>query len=194
MEKAANILLVLVLTAGFLFTSCSVSREQEVEHDFNNFREWVDTKATQLGNLTEEDWKKAKEDFQVRTRALDRRQDQFTDRIKEEYKQLKNRFGELDAEYNEQRAVANWRRELLGEYANLSKINSANVVAAYTRFMESVRERHKDWSEQVWDLTDEVFEQLNTRKEALNGAVATEDDVKIKALQMEYSTLEAATP
>ena len=192
MEKAVNILLVLVLSSGFLFTSCSVSREQEMENDINNFREWVDTKASQLANLTEEEWKDAKEDFQVRTRALDRRQDQFTEKVKNEYEQLKNRFSKLDAEYNEQLAVANWRRELLEEYADLSTINNKNVVAAYTRFMENVRERHKDWSEQVWDLTDAVFEQLNTRKEALNGAVATEDDVKIKALQMEYSILEAA--
>ncbi|MFD2998814.1 hypothetical protein ACFS7Z_00455 [Pontibacter toksunensis] len=177
------------------FSSCTTTREQEIEDELGEFRTWVSKETSQLANKTEEDWKTAKEDFRMRTQELDQKEDQFTEELKAEYQQLKQEFTEADESYEEVRMQARkseWERNLLGRWADKATINAANVREAYITFMDNVRAKNENWTDADWDMAKLVLEELNERKSEIEGNIDTDTEVKIKALQMEFRTLETA--
>ncbi|GAA4428345.1 hypothetical protein GCM10023188_12470 [Pontibacter saemangeumensis] len=175
--------------------SCTTTRESEVGDELSDFRNWVSRETSQLANRTEEDWQQTKEDFRTRTQELDQKQEQFSAELKEEYKQLKQEFTEADESYRKARTearMAEWEGKLLGQWADTDTINAANVRDAYITFMENVRTLKSGWSNDDWDMAKMVLQQLNDRKEEINADIDTDSEVKIKALQMEFLTLETA--
>lgn len=193
MKKASVKLFGIVFFLSVLLSSCTATREQEVEGEVNEFRSWVNTQTSRLAELTEEDWKQTKEDFRKRTEELDRKQDNFTDKVKADYQQIKADFKEREREHEmlaERKArTAEWERELLGQYAARSSVNAGNIRQAYLTFMENVRIRRSSWNDEDWEMAKLVMEELNERKEALDD-LPDDDEVKIKALQMEFIALE----
>ena len=148
-----------------------------------------------LASRTEEDWEQAKQDFRTRTQQLDQKQEQFSEELQEEYKQLKQEFTEADESYasvRQEALTAEWKGKLLGQWADMDTINAANIREAYITFMENVRTQKSQWTDTDWGMAKTVLEQLNERKEEINADIDTDSEVKIKALQMEFLTLETA--
>jgi hypothetical protein len=176
-----------VLFLSAWVSSCTATREQEIEGDVNEFRSWVNTQTSQLAERTEEDWKSTKADFRRRTEELDRKQDRFSDRMKSDYQQLKADF---KARERERDRLSERQRDLLGEFAPRSAVTSVNVKRAYVTFMDNVRDQHATWGQDDWELADMVLNELDRRKETFN-ELADEDEVQIKALKMEFEALKA---
>lgn len=196
MKKEMKLTLLLSLLLSIIsLGSCTTTRETEVEDELGDFRNWVSRETSQLADRTEEDWEQAKQDFKTRTKELDQKQNQFSAELKEEYKQLKQEFNEADEEYMSARSearMAERQQELLGQSADLSTITAANIREAYITFMENVRTRKSEWTNEDWDMAKMVLQQLNDRKDEINTEIDTDTEVKIKALQMEFLTLETA--
>lgn len=178
----------------FVFVSCTATREQEVEGEVNEFRSWVNMQTSRLSERTEEDWKQTKEEFRQRTAELDQKQDKLSDRLKADYQQIKEDFQERERERDqmaERRTQSmEWERELLGTYADAASVNAGNIRQAYITFLENVRSKRSNWDNEDWEMAKLVLEELNKRKDAVEGDISTEDEVKIKALQMEFTALE----
>lgn len=184
-----------VLVAGILISSCSATREQSVEDELTDFRAWVNEQTSDLTNRTKEDWQQAKQDFRTRTAELDQQQDNFSDELKEEYKQLKQVFTDADDAYERSlrdKRMNEWERNLLERWADMTTINENSVGEAYATFLENVRLKKDGWNENDWEMANMVFEELNERKEEIAGNIQTETEVRIKALQMEFQTLQNA--
>lgn len=185
--------LCIVFFLFFILSSCTASREREEEGDLNEFRSWIDTQTSRLEERTEEDWQKTKVDFKRRTDELDRKQERFTEQLKADYQRLKEDFKEREKErdkLSERRTqLAKWEQELLGAYAEPSSVNLKNIRMAYATLVENVRSRHENWDQEDWDMANLVLKDLNKRKEAL-GELPDEEEVQIKALQMEISAME----
>lgn len=196
MKKEIKLSFLLTLMVSMIsLGSCTTMRESEVEDELGDFRNWVSRETSQLANRTEEDWKQAKQDFQTRTQELDQKQEQFSEELKEEYLQLKQEFNEADEAYTNARSearMAEWESKLLGQWADMTTINAANVRDAYITFMENVRTQKAEWTNEDWDMAKVVLQQLNDRKDEINADIDTDSEVKIKALQMEFLTLETA--
>ena len=176
-------------------SSCTTTREQEIEDELGEFRTWVSQQTSQLANRTEEDWKRSKEDFRMRTQELDQKEDEFSEELKAEYQQLKQEFTKADESYEGVRMEARkseWERNLLGRWADMATINAQNVREAYITFMENVRAKKENWTNADWDMAKMVMQELNERKSEIDGNIDTDTEVKIKALQMEFRTLETA--
>jgi hypothetical protein len=184
----------LLVLLGYSFSGCTATREQEVEGDLNEFRSWVSTQTSNVAERTEEDWQRTKADFQRRTAELDQKQGKFSDKLRADYEELKAEFKKRDEERGkmaERRSeLSKWEQDLLGTYAEPSSINAGNVQQAYVTFMDNVRSSHEVWDNEDWEMAKMVLEELNKRKEALDEEIPTEDEVKIKALQMEFTALE----
>jgi hypothetical protein len=58
--------------------------------------------------------------------------------------------------------------------------------------MDNVRAKKSAWGNEGWEMAKLVFKELNERHDALSEDVSTEDQVSIKALQMEFTALETA--
>ena len=185
-------MLLLVLSVA----ACSSAKEAEMEteDELADFRSWVRNATSNVADRTEEDWKRAKDDFKMRTDELDQMQSNFRTEVRQEYEQLKQEFNDADARYMESRQQGNlveWQTALLGNYSDLSTINNTNVREAYISFMENVRQNKGTWTDADWEMAKMVLESLNDRKSQLKD-IPTDTEVKIKALQMEFTTLETA--
>lgn len=195
MEKKLYYLLTLLCLLSWGLSSCTVSRDREVEDEISDFRSWVNDQAATIADRTEQDWKRAKEDFRVRTQELDQRQDNFSAELKQDYQQLKEDFNNLEEERAKRRKalkLAEWEANLLGSYADRTTITGENLKQVYVQFMENVRSRENNWTDEDWEMAKMVLERLNERKEEVDDNISTEDEVSIKALQMEFRTLETA--
>ncbi|HEY4651725.1 MAG TPA: hypothetical protein VIG72_09930 [Pontibacter sp.] len=184
-----------ILLMVMLLPACSTSREAEVEDDLSGFRHWVTQTTSNIAGRTEADWKRAKADFQARTAELDAKQGHFSDELKQDYEQLKAEFRKADETYErDQRAakLAEWEQRLLGTYTDKTTITQQNVRDAYITLLENVRNQHSTWTNEDWEMAKMVMESLNARKDEVDDGLPTDDEVKIKALQMEFRTLETA--
>lgn len=193
MRKNIYYLMALLLVFTIGISSCTTMREREVEDEISEFRNWINDQSARIADRTEEDWKQSKEDFRVRTQELDLRQNKFSAELREEYQQLKEDFNNLDKEREKRRReamVAEWDAKLLGSYADKTTISKENVREAYILFLENVRSMHGNWSNEDWEMAKWVMNRLDERKEEVDDELPTDDEVKIKALQMEFRTLE----
>ena len=190
-----NCLLIAFLSLCLIFSSCSATKEQQLEDELSEFRTWVSNTTSNIAERTEEDWEQARADFKMRTQELDQKEDQFTDELKQDYQTLKDEFRSADEAYqrNQQEpGIAEWELVFLDRWADFASINETNVREAYITFMENVRAKKDGWNDQDWEMAKRVLERLNERKAEISGNIPTDSEVKIKALQMEFRTLETA--
>ncbi|WP_162052380.1 hypothetical protein [Pontibacter pamirensis] len=196
MKREFKIYFILMLFIGISgISSCTTTREQEIEDELGEFRTWVSQETSQLANRTKTDWERTKQDFQMRTQELDQKEEEFSEELRAEYQQLKQEFSEANEAYEGVRSEAvktEWEQNLLGNWADMSTINATNVREAYITFMENVREQRENWTDADWEMAKMVLEELNERKSEIETNIDTETEVKIKALQMEFRTLETA--
>lgn len=195
MKSTFQIFATILLSISLFMSSCSATKEQQVEDDLADFRAWVNNATSSAAERTEEDWKRAREDFKMRTQELDRKQENFSDELKQDYQDLKAEFQKADEEYQQrmtQEDLTEWEQTLLGPWANLDSVNETNVRDAYITFMENVRANKQNWDNDDWEMAKRVLERLNERKDNISGNIETDAEVKIKALQMEFRTLETA--
>jgi len=191
--KKRTIHLLAILYMLVILGACSASKEAEVNDELGDFRNWISQTTSNVAERTEEDWKRAKSDFATRTQELDVKQENFTDELKQEYQQLKDEFNNADKEYEEARRSARlteWEQKLLGSYADKSTITQANVRQVYITFLENVRSQRSSWTDEDWEMAKMVLKSLNDRKDEVDDGLPTDDEVKIKALQMEFRALE----
>lgn len=187
-----------ILIFAVISSACTSAKEAEMEtkDELADFRSWVNNATANIADKTEDEWKNAKAEFNSLTSEIDQKQDNFTAEVKEEYKQLKQKFNDADAQYSESRQQGNqaeWQNMLLGKWADMSTtINEYNVQDAYVTFMENVRQSKGSWSNNDWQMAKMVLESLNQHKNEITGNIPTDTEVKIKALQMEFRTLETA--
>lgn len=193
MRQYRHYLLSILFSIVIILSSCTASRESEVEDELGDFRTWISQTTSNISDRTEEDWKRAKADFETRTQELDQKQENFSEELKQNYQNLKNEFREADEEFERnQRAarLAEWEQKLLGTYTDKSTITRENVRQVYITFMENVRSQRSTWTDEDWEMAKMVLQSLNDRKDEVDEGLPTDDEVKIKALQMEFRTLE----
>lgn len=185
----------MIVLLSVVLNSCAISREQEVEDELSGFRAWIDKQANNTADRTEEDWQRAKQEFKNWTTELDKQQEHFSGELKQDYELLKNEFRSLDESYERSRyeaKVAAWERNLLGEHADFATITRQNIQEVYVSFIENVRRQYETWSDDDWKMAKLVLQKLNERKSVVAQDLPTDDEVKIKALQLEFSALETA--
>jgi hypothetical protein len=81
-------------------------------------------------------------------------------------------------------------RELLGSYADLDQLNVQSLEPAYTQLLRQTRAQRREWAQRDWDYATNIFEQLNERYRALRLDLPARQEIRIKALQAEFTALE----
>ncbi|AKQ46131.1 hypothetical protein TH63_11600 [Rufibacter radiotolerans] len=168
------------------------------EKDLAEFREWVDEKTNKADSTTAQNWPEVKEEFKQRSAQLEERADSLSKESKAEYKELRRRFENWETR-NQQRSqvplhpetLARFEQELFGA-ANALESNwtAAQMREIYTQFVQNVRARRASWTASDWDYVDEIYRQLNLKKDQVEAQIPGKDKLKIKSLQAEYLTLE----
>ncbi|MDX5346970.1 MAG: hypothetical protein LPJ89_05015 [Hymenobacteraceae bacterium] len=173
--------------------------ERAAERDWQDFKEWVNTRANRVDSSAREEWPEIKREYKERVQALDRRSDSLSAESRREYQELKQKYKSWE-EGRESRlsiplsadTLATFEKTLLGPFATLSAVPAHQMKEAYVYFMKQVRDHRSHWTPADWDYVNHLYRSLNARKEAVEEQMATSDKLKVKALQTEYLTFEAA--
>jgi hypothetical protein len=87
-------------------------------------------------------------------------------------------------------ASSAFTQELLGTYANVGTLTLDNLEPAYVQLLRQTRAKRREWTQRDWDYATSVFNQLNARYRALRLDLPARQEIHIKALQAEFTTLE----
>ncbi|MFT2008792.1 hypothetical protein ACMA1I_08975 [Pontibacter sp. 13R65] len=187
--KQASILLVPVLLCLLVLSGCALTKEQQLKRDYQDFKAWIANQEEQPEIQTNESWQINNAAYKAKTAHLDQQLHKLPVEQQQEYKQLKQQYEEVHEAQARIRLKDKWRNDLLEDAADTSNITSESLWQAYATFMSNVRLRCKKWEEQDWKMANEVYQELTKRQEEVYAGVTTEDQVRIKALQMEYYAL-----
>ena len=180
-------------------TAVVVQRGKTAEQQLDEFRGWLNRQADKGDTAIERNWPKVKEELRQRNAQLEQNFDSLSEKSKQEYKDLKARYERWEARQERRQQqpldpskLNNLKSKLLREYSNIEKITAGNIREAYLTFMGTVRAQRRNWTQDDWDYVDFVYSQLNERRGQIEGQISTGDNLKIRALQAEYLTLEGA--
>jgi hypothetical protein len=184
-------------------TTTVVKEETKVrpktDDEVQEFKKWVNEKTSHADSNAKEKWPEIKESFRTRTAQLEQKMDSFSAESRREFEESKARYqaweNRRDARTSKPlnlTGLDRWRKDLLGNFSNLKTVTAANVRESYLTFMGAIRAKKDKWTQNDWDYVDAVYGELNDRKREIENQISTADALKIKTLQAEYLTLEAA--
>ncbi|WP_310394834.1 hypothetical protein [Hymenobacter sp.] len=84
-------------------------------------------------------------------------------------------------------------KELMGPYSGqLDNLTPADLPAAYAQFVRSVRAQRATWTDRQWDYTRAVYRRLNDQVKQIHLDLPARDEVRIRARQAEFVSLQAS--
>ncbi|GAB3203210.1 hypothetical protein ABID22_000976 [Pontibacter aydingkolensis] len=180
-------------------TARVVQTGKTAEQQLEEFRGWLNRQSEKGDIAIRSNWPKVKEELRQRNAQLEQNFDSLSDKSKQEYRDLQERYKRWETRQERRQAqpldpskLTLFEEQLLREYKNLQSINANNIREAYLTFMGTVRAKRRNWTPDDWDYVDYVYSQLNQRRGQVEGQISTGDNLKIRALQAEYLTLEGA--
>lgn len=81
-------------------------------------------------------------------------------------------------------------KELLGPYHETTALTADNLGHAYIIFLENVKARQSNWTENDWNNAQAVINQLNNKYNTIYLLLSVSDKARIKALQTEFKKLQ----
>lgn len=89
-------------------------------------------------------------------------------------------------------ASATFTSQLLGTYADVEKLTPTTIEPAFVQFMQQVRAKRRAWTQRDWDYATAISRRLNAQFRALRLDIKGRDELHIRALQTEFTTLETS--
>lgn len=74
----------------------------------------------------------------------------------------------------------------------VSRLNNSQLLSAYTRFIEKVRDDRRGWQNADWANASAVLSSLNLRYDQLRDSFSLDDKVTIRSQQGEFQALRTA--
>jgi hypothetical protein len=87
-------------------------------------------------------------------------------------------------------ATGTFTKQLLGRYAAIEQLTPATIEPAFVQFMQQVRARHRQWTQRDWDYATAISRRLNAQFRAIRLDIKGRDELHIRALQAEFTSLE----
>lgn len=89
-------------------------------------------------------------------------------------------------------ATATFTSQLLGTYADVEQLTPTTIEPAFVQFLKQVRARRRDWTQRDWDYATAISRRLNAQFRAIRLDIKGRDELHIRALQTEFTTLETS--
>jgi cytochrome c556 len=180
-------------------TAVVMRKETNVSRELDDFKSWVNEKASRTDSATKENWPKVREEFRQRAARLDSKADSLSAEARAEYQELKKEYQTWEDRQEKRTSqplapakVTQWEKTLLAGKAP-ETINAPEMREMYLTFMGVVRAQQRRWTQDDWDYVDHVYGRLNDRQDQVASAIPSADRLKIKTLQAEYLALEASS-
>lgn len=90
------------------------------------------------------------------------------------------------------KALKTFTSQLLGTYATVERLTPTTIAPAYTQLLRETRARRREWTQRDWDYATTIYRRLNDQLKKIRLDVKARDEVRIRALQTEFKTLETS--
>jgi hypothetical protein len=203
-----------MITAAILmfgFAACNNAAKDEAKQDAANLNQYVDSVEGLQPVYTVENWTAIDNGYQERalkaekTLATLAAEDKAkTEASKEKYAALKAKY---EAKLKEQEAATKLaaatpdyrqvlRNRLFGEGKigadmQFGFVTAANIHDVYKNFVNTVDDNKNNYTREDWDEIKVLYEALDTRKNAVEKDLATNDNLKIAALKIKFAAIKA---
>ncbi|TXK26209.1 hypothetical protein FVR03_22015 [Pontibacter qinzhouensis] len=87
--------------------------------------------------------------------------------------------------------IDQWKRDLLGQYAETERLTANTIRPAYIHLVETARTKRSNWNKTDWEHAKAVLKDLNDRKSALGSSISKAENNRISALQEDFSSLQS---
>ncbi|MCB2378470.1 hypothetical protein LGH70_12795 [Hymenobacter sp. BT635] len=128
-------------------------------------------------------------------RKLDTLADRAADRLRNAGRRAA-RFDSVSRARNRQpldnAASAAFTQQLLGTYSDIEALTPATIEPAYVQLLRQTRAQRKQWTQRDWDYASSIYKRLNERLKAIRLDVKGRDELRIRALQAEFTTHETS--
>lgn len=89
-------------------------------------------------------------------------------------------------------ATSAFTQQLLGTYANIEQLTVENIEPAYTQLLRQTRTLRRQWTQRDWDYATAIYRRLNNRLQQIRLDLRARDELRIRALQAEFVTMETS--
>ena len=100
---------------------------------------------------------------------------------------------QTDTLQHESEALDQWKRELLGQYAQTEVLTANTIRPAYINLVESARTKRSNWSAKDWEHAKAVLKSLDDRKGEIGTGLSKAESNRINALQEDFNQLQTET-
>ncbi|MCR5887427.1 hypothetical protein LRS06_06455 [Hymenobacter sp. J193] len=89
-------------------------------------------------------------------------------------------------------ATTAFTQQLLGTYAAIDQLTVTTIEPAYTQLLRQTRTLRRQWTQRDWDYASAIYKQLNERLKAIRLDLPARSELRIRALQAEFVTMETS--
>lgn len=169
------------------------------ERDLRSFVDWVSEKMDKAEAGARREWPGMMADFDRQSKRLDKAADSLSVQSRREYSAQKARYQvwseeqqRLEAQAKQPETAQQAQNRLLNEQVTISRAPAADLPELYEHLLANTREQRRQWTLQDWALASDVLTRLNTRYEKVRQQLTLEQRLRVRSLQGEFRTLEAA--
>ena len=188
------------------FTACNSGKET-AKQDAENLITYVDSVESATPVYTVANWNEIEQGYQERVVKADQSMDKLEAEEKARAEETKARYAALKASYEvkikeaEMKAATPDYRTILrnrlfgegkiGADMKFEFVTAANIHDVYSQFVNTVAENKNSFSREDWDEIKVLYEALDTRKNAVEKDLATNDNLKIAKLKIKFAAIKS---
>jgi hypothetical protein len=209
MRKTNLMITAILVIAGF--TACNDAGKDAAKQDAVSLTQYVDSVESLPPVYTVENWTAIDNGYQERAMRAEKTLESLeaADKAKAEeskakYAALKlsyeTKLKEKDAEAKLAAATPDYRQILrnnlfgegkVGTDMQFGFVTAENILNVYSNFVNTVQDNRNKYSREDWDEIKVLYEALDTRKNAVEKDLATNDNLKIAGLKIKFSAIKA---
>ncbi len=203
MTKTRLLIAAAILSVGF--TACN-NENKEAKQDAEMLNAYVDSVEKATPVYTVENWTAINNGYQERAlkaeknlTMLSEEEKANADASKAKYEALKAKY-ELAIKEQEAKAAPNFRKVLrdrlfgegrIGDDMQFAFVTGANALSIYQNFVDAVADNKSNYTREDWDEINVLYEALDTRKNAIEKDLKTNDNLKIAGLKIKFASINA---
>ncbi len=192
------------------FTACNTEKKEA--HEVEVLTTYVDSVEGLTPVYTTESWTAIENGYQERMSRAEKNMAALSEEERARAEATKARYAALKSKYeliikeNEAKMNAttttspNFRKVLrdrlfgegkIGDDMQFNYVTGANILSVYQNFVDAVADNKNNYTREDWDEINVLYEALDTRKNAVEKDLKTNDNLKIAGLKVRFASIVA---
>lgn len=198
-------LMIGVVFSCAIISSCSPQTEKEAERELTRLDNYLDSVKAATPEYTAEGWGKIKAEYNNTIEKVENSGEKLSEEANNKLEEAKAEYNAIKADYEIHIHEANGKtgitdnkqtlhRQLFGDEKigadmQFNFVTAKNALSVYDKFVHSVKENQEYYSREDWDEIKLLYEALDNRKNEIEKDLASEDNMKIAKLKVQFASI-----